>query len=73
MERFSEPILGSQETISRGSYHTHTLLTFKVCIGVEPTTKARQTLGDSNHLSDGTPSQKRIAIEPQTKEKIQKQ
>ena len=37
-----------------------------------PTTKIRQTLGDSNKLSDGTPSQKRIAIEPQTKEKIQK-
>ena len=37
-----------------------------------PTTKIRQTLGDSNQLSDGTPSQKRNAIEPQTKEKIQK-
>ena len=73
MERVSEPILGNQETSSQEPYHNHTLMTFRVYIGVRPTTIVRLTLGDSNHLSDGTPSQKRISIEPQTKEKIQKQ
>ena len=67
MKRASEPIPGSQETNSQRPYHTHTLVTFRVCIGAEPTTKVRSTLGDSNHLSDGTPNQKRIAIEPQPK------
>ena len=73
MERVSEPILSSQDTSSQEPYHTHTLMTFRVCIGAETNTIVQLTLGDSNHLSDGTPSQKRIAIEPQTKEKIQKQ
>ena len=72
MKRVSEPIPGSQETSSQKPYHTHTLVTFRVCISVEPTTKVRLTLGDSNHLSDGTPNQKRIAIEPQAKEKNSK-
>ena len=67
MIRASEPIPGSQETNSQRSYHTYTLVTFRVCIGVEPTTKVQSTSGDSNHLSDGTPNQKRIAIEPQPK------
>ena len=65
MKRVSEPIPGSQETNSQRPYHTHTLVTFIVCISAEPTTKVRSTKGDSNHLSDGTPKQKRIAIEPQ--------
>ena len=63
----SEPIPGSQETSSQRPYHTDTLVTFRICIGAEPTTKVRSTRGDSNHLSDGTPNQKRIAIEPQPK------
>ena len=67
MKRVSEPIPGSQETSSQKPYHTHTLVTFRVCIGAEPTTKVRLTKGDSNQLSDGTPNQKRIAIEPQLK------
>ena len=67
MKRVSEPIPGSQETSSQKPYHTHTLVTFRVCIGAEPTTKVRLTLGDSNQLSDGTPNQKRIVIEPQLK------
>ena len=64
MERVSEPILGNQETSSQEPYHTHTLMTFRVCIGARPTTRVRLPLGDSNHLSDRTPIQKRIAIEP---------
>ena len=67
MERVSEPILGNQETSSQEPYHNHTLMTFRVCIGVRPTTRVRLPLGDSNHLSDRTPIQKRIAIEPQNK------
>ena len=67
MERVSEPILGNQETSSQEPYHTHTLMTFRVCIGARPTTRVRLPLGDSNHLSDRTPIQKRIAIEPQNK------
>ena len=32
MGRLSEPIPGSQETISQCPYHTHTLMTFRVCV-----------------------------------------
>ena len=65
MERVSEPILGSQETSSQEPYHIHTLMTFIVCIGTETNYYSSTNLGDSNHLSDGTPSKKSIVISAQ--------
>ena len=54
-----------QETISQGIYHTHTI--GLLCIPWLKTLLSliQLALEDSNHLSDGTPLQKRIAIEPQ--------
>ena len=46
-----------QETISQGIYHTHFWSPLYTLV-------PELTLGDSSHLSDGTPNQKRIAIEP---------
>ena len=54
-----------QETISQGIYHTHTI--GLLCIPWLKTLLSliQLALEDSNHLSDETPLQKRIAIEPQ--------
>ena len=54
-----------QETISQGIYHTHTI--GLLCIPWLKTLLSliQLALEDSNHLGDGTPLQKRIAIEPQ--------
>ena len=54
-----------QETISQGIYHTHTI--GLLCIPWLKTLLSliQLALEDSNHLGDGTPLQKRIAIKPQ--------
>ena len=45
MERVSEPILGSQDTSSQEPYHTHTLMTFRVCIGADTNYYSSTNLG----------------------------
>ena len=45
MERVSEPILSSQDTSSQGPYHTHTLMTFRVCICAETNYYSSTNLG----------------------------
>ena len=61
-----------QKAISQGVLHTH--MFDLLCI---PWFRALFTqnllaLGDSNHLSDGTPSKKRTSIKPQIKKRKMK-
>ena len=58
-----------QKANSQGVLHTYTFNVLCIPWFRALVTQNLLALGDSNHLSDGTPLQKRISIDPQIKKK----
>ena len=69
MKRASELIPGSQDTDSQGPYHTHTLVTCRVCIEAEQPLKFNQPREIRTILVIGHLMKRGLPLSPNQKEK----
>ena len=72
MKRASELIPGSQDTDSQGPYHTHTLVTCRVCIEAEQPLKFNQPREIRTILVIGHLMKRGLPLSPNQKKKKKK-